>query len=47
MVFKKGKGTRVAVFQLRMISEKILDMDTEKMIWGKTIKKKKNYTYAS
>ena len=41
MDFRKGKGTRDAVFQLRMISEKIIDMDTEKVKQRKNIKKKK------
>ena len=47
MGFRKGKGTRDAVFQLRMISEKIIDMDTEKVKQRKKTTKRKNYTYAS
>ena len=35
MGFRKGKGTRDAVFQLRTISEKIIDTDTEKVMRGK------------
>src|SRR6267154_692337 len=41
MGFRKGKGTRDAVFQLRMISEKIIDMDTDKVKQRKKIKKRK------
>src|SRR6267154_2011260 len=44
MGFRKGKGTRDAVVQLRMISEKIIDMDTEKVKQRiKTKKRKKLY----
>src|SRR5437867_13324179 len=32
MGFRKGKGTRDAIFQLRMISERIIDMNAEKVI---------------
>src|SRR3989441_128050 len=32
MGFRKGKGTRDASFQLRMISERILDLNAEKVI---------------
>ena len=41
MGFRKGKGTRDAVFQLRMISEEIIDMDTEKVKQRKNTKKRK------
>src|SRR6267154_4050637 len=41
MGFRKGKGTRDAVFQLRIISEKIIDMDTEKVKQRKKRKKRK------
>ena len=41
MGFRKGKGTRDAVFQLRVISEKIIDMDTEKVKQRKKTKKRK------
>src|SRR6267154_889859 len=41
MGFRKGKGTGDAVFQLRMISEKIIDMNTEKVVQGKKTKKRK------
>ena len=41
MGFRKGKGTRDAVFQLRIISKKIIDMDTEKVKQRKKTKKKK------
>ena len=47
MDFRKGKDTRDAVFQLRIIKEKMIDMNTEKVIQGKNVKKRKNYTYAS
>src|SRR5437867_1853230 len=30
--FRKGKGTRDAIFQLRMISERIIDLNVEKAI---------------
>src|SRR3989442_869266 len=44
MGFRKGKGTRYAIFQLRMISERITQMNIEKEIQGKmTTKKKKIY----
>src|SRR5688572_30488285 len=40
MGFRKGKGTRDAIFQLRMISERLTKMNTEKeMQEGKTKKK--------
>ena len=35
MGFRKGKGTRDAIFQLRMISERITQMNKEKEIQGK------------
>ena len=41
MGFRKGKGTRDAVFQLRMICEKIIDMDIEKVKQRKKTKKRK------
>jgi len=41
MGFRKGKGTRDAVFQLRMISERITQLNTEKTIQGKTVRKSK------
>ena len=42
MGFRKGKGTRDAIFQLRMISERVTQMNTEKEIQeGKTRKKEK------
>ena len=41
MDFRKGKFTSDAVFQLRMISEKIIDMDAEKVKQRKKIKKMK------
>src|SRR2546425_5831651 len=46
MGFRKGKGTRDAIFQLRMISERITQMNREKDIQGKKkmkMKKKKIY----
>ena len=46
MGFRKGKGTRDAIFQLRMISERITQMNREKVIQGKKkkiMKKKKIY----
>ena len=42
MSFRKGKGTRYAIFQLRMISERITQMNKEKEIQGKITTKKKN-----
>ena len=43
MSFRKGKGTRDAIFQLRMISERIVtQMNKEKEIQGKITTKKKN-----
>ena len=41
MGFRKGKGTRDAIFQLRMISERITQMNREKEIQGKKKKKMK------
>src|SRR6184192_3312668 len=44
MDFRKGKGTRDAIFQLRMISERIIDLNAEKVInRKKTAKRKKLY----
>src|SRR3989442_9785215 len=46
MGFRKGKGTRDAIFQLRMISERITQMNREKVIQGKKkkqMKRKKIY----
>src|SRR3989442_13533925 len=46
MGFRKGKGTRDAIFQLRMISERITQMNREKEIHGKKkkiMKRKKIY----
>src|SRR3989441_4760928 len=46
MGFRKGKGTRDAIFQLRMISERITQMNREKEIKGKKkmkMKRKKIY----
>ena len=44
MGFRKGKGTRDAIFQLRMISERITQMIKEKEVQGKmTTNKKKKY----
>src|SRR5437899_4049258 len=47
MGFRKGKGTRDAIFQLRMISERITQMNKEKEIQGKMTTKKKKYIYVS
>ena len=42
MGFRKGNGTRDAIFQLRTIRERVTQMNTEKEILkGKTKKKKK------
>ena len=46
MGFRKRKGTRDAIFQLRMISERP-QMNTEVEKKGKTITKRQNYNYAS
>src|SRR5437867_561275 len=45
MGFRKGKGTRDANFQLRMIGERIIDLNAEKVIKGKKTTKRKNCTY--
>ena len=46
MGFRKGKGTIDAIFQLRMISERIIQMTTEKQLQGKmTTKKKKIHRF--
>ena len=42
MSFRKGKSTRDAIFQLRMISERIVDTNAEKVIKGKKTKNRKN-----
>ena len=47
MGFIKGKGTRDAIFQLRMISERITQMNREKQIQEKMTTKKKTYTCVS
>ena len=47
MGFRKRKGTKDAIKQLRMISERITQMNTVKVIQGKNITKAKNYIYAS
>src|SRR3989442_15066679 len=41
MGFRKGKGTRDAMFQLRMISERIIDLNAEKVIKRKTDEEEK------
>ena len=43
MDFRKGKGTRDAIFQLRMISERVTQMNRKKELQGKKTKKKKLY----
>src|SRR5437867_4289177 len=43
MGFRKGKGTRDAIFQLRMISERIIDLNAEKVIKGKKRRRGKLY----
>ena len=44
MGFRKGKGTRDAIFQLRLIGERIIDLNAEKVIKRKkTTKGKKLY----
>ena len=45
MGFRKEKGTRDAIFQLRMISERITQMNKEKEIQGKMTTKKKKYMF--
>src|SRR5437867_2267338 len=47
MGFRKVKGTRDSIFQLRMISERITQMNKEKEIQGKMTTKKKIYIYVS
>ena len=39
MGFRKGKSTRDAIFQLRMISERVTQMNTEKEVQEKKTKK--------
>ena len=39
MGFRKGKGTRDAIFQLRMISERVQKLNTEVEKKGKIITK--------
>ena len=47
MGFRKGKGTRDAIFQLRMISERVPQMNRETKIQkGKLRKRKINYSCA-
>jgi len=41
MGFRKGKGTRDAIFQVRMISERIIQMNKEQKLHEKTKKKSK------
>src|SRR5688572_5343820 len=41
MGFRKGKGTRDAIFQLRMISERVTQMNTEKEVQEEKTKKGK------
>src|SRR5437867_243637 len=41
MGFRKGKRTRDAIFQLRMISKRIIDLNAEKVIKGKKTTKRK------
>ena len=47
MGFGGGTGTRDGIFQLRMISERITQMNKEKQIQGKMTTKKKRYIYVS
>ena len=46
MGFRKGKGTRDAIFQLRMISERVTQMNTKKEVQEEKTKKGRNYTCA-
>src|SRR3989441_86997 len=41
MGFRKEKGTRDDIFQLRMISERIIDVNAEKVIKGKRQRRRK------
>ena len=41
MDFRKGKGTRDAIFQLRMISERVTQMNTGKEVQEEKTKKGK------
>ena len=43
MDFRKGKGTRDAIFQLRMISERVTQMNREKEIQEKDDEEEKLY----
>ena len=45
MGFRKGKCTRDAIFQSRMISERVLQMNTEKEIQGEKTEKKDRKLY--
>ena len=48
MGFRKGKDTRDAIFQLRMINERVLQIDTEKEIQGKRKRRRvENYIFVS
>ena len=48
MGFRKGKSIRDAIFQLSMISERVLQMDAEKEIQGKRKRRRaENYTFAA
>ena len=40
MGFRIGKGTQDAIFQLRVISQRVLQMNTEKEISGEKTEKK-------
>ena len=43
MGFRKGKGTRDAIFQFRMISERVTQMNREKELQEKRRRRRKNY----
>ena len=43
--FRKGKGTRDAIFQLRMLSERVLQINTEEETQGKKTEKKGKQLY--
>ena len=45
MGFRKGKGTRDAIFQLRMISERVTQMNMEKEVQDEKTKKKGKKLY--
>ena len=46
MGFRKGKGTRDAIFQLRMLMERVTQLNREKLRMENSRKRKRNYACA-